>query len=151
MLAILINLTPWHWLSIAVAMLIFEMFSGTVYLLWISFSATITALLLWMFDMSWEAQVGLFTIISILSVIGWHQYDKKRDKKSSRPTLNKRGHQYIGRTFQLIQPIVNGAGKINVDDSSWKVRGQDAPIDTKVKVTDIDGTVLIVETLGEKE
>lgn len=147
-MAWLIELTPWHWLSIAVAMLVLEMFSGTVYLLWISFSAAITALLMWAFDLGWEAQVALFTIASILSVIVWHQYDKKRDKSSPRPTLNKRGHQYIGRTFQLSHAIENGVGKINVDDSSWKVRGDDAPIDTKVKVTDIDGTVLIVEILS---
>ncbi len=148
MMAWLFELTAWHWLSIAVAMLVLEMFSGTVYLLWISFAAAATALLMWAFDLGWEAQVSLFTIVSILSVLAWHQYDKKRDKTPTRPLLNKRGHQYIGRTFQLSHAIENGVGKINVDDSSWKVKGADAPVDTKVKVTDIEGTVLIVEILG---
>lgn len=147
-MAWLFDLTAWHWLSIAVAMLVLEMFSGTVYLLWISFAAAITALLMWAFDIGWEAQVALFTIVSILSVVAWYLYDKKRDKTPARPLLNKRGHQYIGRTFQLSHAIENGVGKINVDDSSWKVKGADAPVDTKVKVTDIEGTVLIVETLG---
>jgi len=91
----------------------------------------------------------VFTVTSVLSVIAWYVYDKKRDKTKPRPTLNKRGHQYIGRTFQLSDAIINGVGKIKVDDSSWKVKGEDAPINTPVKVIDIDGTVLIVEILGE--
>lgn len=149
MIDMLMTLTPWHWLSIAVVMLVIEMMVGTVYMLWISFAAAITAVLLWLIGFGWQMQVLVFTLVSILSVIAWHQYDKTRDKTSSRPTLNKRGHQYIGRTFQLSHAIDNGVGKINVDDSSWKVRGDDAPVNTKVKVTDIDGTVLIVEIIGE--
>ncbi len=149
MMSLLINMTHWHWLSIAVVMLVIEMMIGTVYMLWISFAAAITAALLWLFGFGWEMQILVFTLVSILAVIAWYQYDKKRDKTSPRPTLNKRGHQYIGRTFELSHAIQNGVGKINVDDSSWKVRGEDAPINTKVKVTDIDGTELIIEIIGE--
>ena len=148
MMAFILNMTPWHWLSIAVVMLVIEMVIGTVYMLWVSFAAAITAALLWLFGFGWEMQILVFTVVSILAVVAWHQYDKKRDKTTSRPNLNKRGHQYIGRTFQLSHAIENGVGKINVDDSTWKVRGKDAPVDTKVKVTDIDGTELIVEIIG---
>ena len=111
-------------------------------------NAAITAALLWIFGFGWEMQALVFTLVSILAVIAWHQYDKTRDKTSSRPNLNKRGHQYIGRTFQLSHAIQNGVGKINVDDSTWKVRGEDAPVNTKVKVTGINGTELIVEKFG---
>ena len=148
MMALMTNMTPWHWLSIAVVMLVIEMMVGTVYMLWISFAAAITAALLWLFGFGWEIQILVFTVASILSVIAWHKYDQTRDKTSTRPNLNKRGHQYIGRTYQLSHAIENGVGKINVDDSTWKVRGDDAPVNTKVKVTDIDGTELIVEIIG---
>ena len=149
-MSFLIALTPWHWLTAAVLLLVIEMLVGSYYLLWVSFSAFLVALLQWMFGIDWGAQMVVFTATSVLSVIAWYIYDKKRDKTSTRPTLNKRGHQYIGRTFQLSKAIVNGVGKIKVDDSTWKVKGDDAPVDTTVKVTDIDGTVLIVEILGEK-
>lgn len=149
MMTFLISMTPWHWLTAAVLLLVVEMMIGSYYLLWVSFSAFLTALLQWMFSLDWGAQMVVFSATSILSVIAWYVYDKKRDKTKPRPTLNKRGHQYIGRTFQLSQPIVNGVGKINVDDSSWKVKGDDAAIGTPVRVKDIDGTVLIVESLGE--
>ena len=145
----LIGLSPWHWLSAAVLLLVIDMLIGSYYLLWVSFAAFLVALLQWVFGFGWEAQMVVFSVTSVLSVIAWYVYDKKRDKTKPRPTLNKRGHQYIGRTFQLSDAIINGVGKIKVDDSSWKVKGEDAPIDTPVKVTDIDGTVLIVEILGE--
>ncbi len=146
----LISLTPWHWLTAAVLLLVIEMLIGSYYLLWVSFAAFFVAIIQWMFGIAWGAQMVMFTLISILSVIAWYIYDQKRDKTSTRPHLNKRGHQYIGRTFQLSDAIINGVGKIKVDDSTWKVKGQDAPHQTTVKVTGIDGTVLIVETLGDK-
>jgi membrane protein implicated in regulation of membrane protease activity len=59
--------------------------------------------------------------------------------------LNRRAEQYVGRVFTLSEPIVNGTGKIRVDDSSWKVSGADCDANTKVKVISVDGTVLKVE------
>ena len=149
MIDTLLQLSPWHWLSIAVVILVVEMLVGSYYLLWISFAAFITAILHWAFALGWEAQLLIFTIISMISVIAWYQYDKKRVKKSPRPLLNKRGHQYIGRIVELSQAIENGVGKINVDDSTWKVRGEDAPVNSRVKIVDIDGTVLIVDIVGD--
>ncbi len=149
MMGLLISMTPWHWLTAAVLLLVIEMMIGSYYLLWVSFSAFLTAVLQWMFGFEWGAQIIVFTLSTLFSVIAWYIYDKRRDKTTTRPHLNKRGHQYIGRTFQLSQPIINGVGKINVDDSSWKVKGLDAAAGTAVRVKDIDGTVLIVESLGE--
>jgi len=63
----------------------------------------------------------------------------------TKPTLNRRGAQYIGRTFTLDEPIANGIGKIRVDDSTWKIEGTDCPAGSKVKVVGIDNTVLKVE------
>jgi hypothetical protein len=59
--------------------------------------------------------------------------------------LNKRGQQYIGRVFSLYKPIENGEGKIKVDDSIWKVHGEDCDINAKVKVIAVRGTVFDVE------
>ena len=60
------------------------------------------------------------------------------------PNLTRRAQQYIGRTFNLIEPIVNGTGKIHVDDSTWRVKGPDLPAGTHVRVTGVDGVVFIV-------
>lgn len=61
------------------------------------------------------------------------------------PALNRRGEQYIGRVFTLTEPIVNGVGKVKVDDTTWKVNGDDMEAGAKVRVVAIDGTVFKVE------
>lgn len=146
----LTHLSAWHWLSFAVVALILELGSGSIYLLWISFAAAMTALFLWLFPFSWQGQLLLFTLLSLISTLAWYFYDKKRDKTPTRPNLNKRAHQYIGRTFQLSQAIENGIGKIKVGDTTWRVLGDDAPLDSTVKVIDVSGADFIVKTIGEE-
>jgi membrane protein implicated in regulation of membrane protease activity len=64
--------------------------------------------------------------------------------ETDQPRLNRRGEQYVGRVFTLREPIVNGQGKIRVDDSTWKIQGVDCPSGTKVRVTGVNGVVLQV-------
>jgi membrane protein implicated in regulation of membrane protease activity len=51
----------------------------------------------------------------------------------------------VGRTFTLEHPIVNGVGKVVVDDSTWRVKGPDLPAGSKVRVADIDSVIFVVE------
>jgi membrane protein implicated in regulation of membrane protease activity len=137
-------LTPWHWLTAAVIIIVIEMLMGTYYLLWVGFAAAVTALIQWVFGIGWQAQIIVFFIFSMVSIVAWHYYAKNNPEVDSMPNLNKRGRQIIGRTFNLSHAIINGVGKINVDDSTWKVEGEDLPVGTQVKVTDIRGTILKV-------
>ena len=75
----------------------------------------------------------------------WKVFVKKQHIQTDQPFLNKRGTQYVGRVYSLYEPIVNGQGKIKVDDSQWKVNGEDCPVGTRVKVTAIRGSVFDVE------
>ena len=69
--------------------------------------------------------------------------------ETDQPRLNRRGEQYIGRTFTLDEPIVNGLGKIRVDDSTWKIEGGDCAAGTRITVVGVDGVVLKVENRAE--
>jgi len=139
-------LTPWHWLTFAVVLIVIEMMMGTFFLLWVGFAAAATALILWAVSISWQIQFVVFFVLSLISIIAWYFYKKNNPDVDAMPNLNRRGHQHIGRVFNLSHPIVNGVGKINVNDSTWKVEGiEDLPLGAKVKVTDIIGTILKVE------
>ncbi|MCF6225258.1 MAG: NfeD family protein, partial [Xanthomonadales bacterium] len=59
----------------------------------------------------------------------------------------QRGQQYVGRVFTLDRAIVNGTGKVKVDDSTWRVKGLDMPVDGKVKVVATEGVILVVEAV----
>jgi len=59
--------------------------------------------------------------------------------------LNQRGKALIGRETLLIEPIVNGVGRIQVDDTFWRVNGNDLETGKLVRVVDVDGATLKVE------
>jgi membrane protein implicated in regulation of membrane protease activity len=84
-------------------------------------------------------------VLTILSVFVIRSFFKAHPVKSDQPLLNRRGHQYVGRVFTLGNPIVNGEGKIKVDDSIWKIRGPDCEPGARVRVNGVDGVVLTIE------
>jgi len=85
-------------------------------------------------------------VLSLLTILAWRYVLRDRfPAPLPKRLLNRRGASYVGRTFTLKEPIVDGNGLLHVDDSRWKVEGDDMPAGTKVKVTAIDGTVLKVE------
>ena len=51
----------------------------------------------------------------------------------------------LAHAFTLEEPIHNGIGKIRVDDSTWKIRGENCAVGTRVEVTGVDGTILEVK------
>jgi membrane protein implicated in regulation of membrane protease activity len=102
--------------------------------------------LVWLFPvLSLNAQIIIFSGFSVIAVVAWRVYGKKYPTETDQPLLNKRGAQYIGRVFPLYAAIENGEGKIKVDDTIWKVHGDDCDIHAKVKVVAIRGMVLEVE------
>lgn len=145
----MIEFVFWYWWVLAFVFLILEMLTPGFFFMWLAVSGLITGLVVWLLPaLSLNIQVFIFSIFSVLAVTAWRFYGKKFPMETDQPLLNKRGAQYIGRVFLLHEPIVNGQGKIKVDDSIWKVHGEDCDISTKVKVTAIRGTVFDVEKVG---
>lgn len=141
------QLTYWHWFILAAVLIILEVFAPGAFLLWIGIAAGVVGAALYLAPgMGWEYQLILFSVAAVGSILLWRSYRGKNPVVSDEPTLNRRGAQYVGRVFTLDAPIVDGVGKIRVDDSTWKIEGVDCPAGAKVKVVGIDNTVLKVET-----
>ncbi|WP_289036190.1 NfeD family protein [uncultured Roseibium sp.] len=49
----------------------------------------------------------------------------------------------------LEAPLSQGAGKLSVDDTVWRITGPDLSAGTKIRVTEIDGARLVVEAADE--
>jgi membrane protein implicated in regulation of membrane protease activity len=136
----------WHWLIAAVVMIIIEMVLPAAYFLWMGISAFVVGLLLYAVPgIPLLIQVIIFGVLSIVSVYMYKRHQKMNPEVRDEPHLNRRGEQYIGRSFTLEEAIVNGVGKVKVDDSTWKVRGTDMPAGMKVRVMSVEGTVFNVE------
>ncbi|AEF98744.1 NfeD family protein [Methylomonas methanica] len=137
----------WYWWVLAVGFLALEIVVTGFFFLWLSVAAFIVgAVLLLAPSTSFEMQLFLFSVLAVSSLLGWRKYSRTREvDQTDHPFLNKRGAQYVGRTFEVVAPIENGQGKIKVGDSLWLVRGEDCPLGSKVKVVAVKGTVFEVE------
>lgn len=140
------DIVYWHWWVLGFGLLLIEMFLPTGFaLIWIGGGALIVGLLAWLIPaLSWQAEMVLFGVLSIASFLVWKKFHAP-PPENSEPTLNRRGYSYVGRNFTLTVPIVNGVGKLSVDDSQWRISGADAPAGTLVRVVDVDGSTLKVE------
>lgn len=143
------QLTYWHWFILAAVLIILEVFAPGAFMLWIGIAAAVVGAVLYFVPaLTWEYQFILFAMASVGSILAWRSYRNTHPTMTDEPTLNRRGAQYIGRVFTLDAPIVDGVGKIRVDDSTWKIVGIDCPAGVKVKVVGIESTVLKVEQAG---
>jgi len=140
------NIQYWHWWVLAMVCLAIEIFAPGAVFIWFSVSAAVTGVILLLLpDLTWQLQITIFGVLTLLSILAWRQYRKNVPEVDSHPALNKRGEELIGRVFTLNMPINDNYGKINVDDTMWKVYGNDCEAGQKVKVTSLNGTVLNVE------
>jgi membrane protein implicated in regulation of membrane protease activity len=136
----------WYWWIAAVVFVVIEILAPGFVFLWLGIAAGIVGLLaLTMPALGWELQFLVFAVLSVAAVVGSRIYLRRRPMETDHPTLNRRGEQYVARVFTLEEAIVNGQGKIHVDDSTWKIAGEDLPAGAKVRVIGVDGTLLKVE------
>ena len=140
----------WHWLILGLLLAILEAFAPGVVFIWLGLAAGVVGLLLLaMPEMAWEFQVVAFALLSVTAVVLARLYLKRKPLESDQPLLNRRGEQYVGRLLTLEEGIVNGTGWVRVDDSRWKVNGPDLAAGSRVKVTAVEGVVLMVERAPE--
>ena len=145
-LTMLEEIVYWNWWVFALILIIVEVLVAGTFFLWMSISAGIVGLVLLLLPgISWQLQLSLFAVFSITSIILSRIWLARHTRAEPPSTLNRRGSQYIGRQFTLTEPIINGVGRLNVDDTIWRVSGPDLDAGAKVVVEAIDGTILKVK------
>lgn len=139
----------WHWWAFGVFLLIVELLAPGMFFLWMAESAFVVGVVKLIAPaLGWEYQLILFSVLSVLSIAVFRLFLKKHPIETDQPLLNQRAAQYVGRFFTLEHPIVNGQGRIRVDDSTWKVQGEDCEPGSKVRVVAAEGVILKVEKAG---
>jgi len=146
MAELLANVDYWHWLILGGVLLLVEVAAAGFFFLWLAVAAAITGLVVLVFpDLGWQYQLMLFSGLSVISIAVFRRYQRNNPEPTDQPALNRRGEQYIGRSFTLEQPITNNVGVIRVDDSTWRISGADLPAGASVRVVGADGVILKVE------
>lgn len=134
------------WMAFGFLLLIVEMITGTFFFLAVAAAAFATTGVAW-FSNDYATQWIAFSVSSVLALVVWHTLrpTAKQHQTDAASGLNNRVRHLIGRQAILNEPISNGIGRINVDDSWWKVTGEDMPIGTHVKVIAVQDMILTVQ------
>ena len=139
-------LVYWHWWVLGVVLLVLEMLAPGIFLLWIGLAAgAVGVLLLVIPGLSWQWQLLSFAGASVSFAVLARFWFQRHPLPTDQPHLNRRGEQYVDRIFTLQTPMVNGTGRLSVDDTTWKIKGPDCSAGSRVRVVGVDGVVLQVE------
>ena len=99
--------------------------------------------------MSTLTQAIVFALLAIAScAIYWRFVRPLAELRNDQPLLNRRGARMVGRRVVVVEPIVNGRGKVKVGDGAWLAEGPDLPVGREVEVTACEGTTLKIRPVG---
>jgi membrane protein implicated in regulation of membrane protease activity len=145
------ELGPWSWWIVAFVLLAAELIAPGVFLIWIGLAALVigaVSLLLWDTAFwAWQLQLVLFAALSVVFALLGRKYFGRNRAASDEPFLNQREASLVGRTATLQEPIVEGRGRIRLDDTWWPVNGEDLPAGTRVRIASARGRTLTIEPL----
>jgi len=135
----------WYWLVLAAAFAVIEIAVPAMVCIWLAAAALGTAAIAWLAPVAaWEYQALIFAALAVAAMAIGRVALARTRVRSTEPHLNRRAEIYVGRTFTLERPIVDGRGRVRVDDTVWLVEGPDFPAGARVQVTGVANTLLRV-------
>lgn len=143
------ELGPWSWWLLGLLLLATELIMPGVFLVWIGAAAIsigVLSLLLWESPFwPWQLQLLLFAALSVAFALAGRRFLAGTNRATDEPLLNQRGASLVGRTAVLQEPILEGRGRIRLDDTFWSVMGPDLPAGTRVRIITSTGRDLTVD------
>ncbi len=141
------ELGPWSWWILGLFLLGLEILAPGSFFLWFAIAAVLVGTIALVADLSWQVNLVLFVVLSAVSLFSGRYVLRKNNREGDDPLLNRGGTRYVGREFILSEPISQGAGRLKVGDTIWRVRGPDLPAGSKVRVTSVENASLIIEAV----
>lgn len=141
-----IDVVWWHWLVLGLLLCVSEILTPGFFIFFIGVAALVTGIINWLLPELPFTITGVFFIFFAVafSFFGRSFYKKSPQRKHN--TLNRRGEQYIGQTFTVIENSKNGYGKIKVGDTVWSTRSEkELKVGDTVTVKSVDGIDLVVD------
>ena len=84
---------------------------------------------------------------TVFAAYFWYHYRVQQRELQSASSPLRTGERYIGQVVTVPSGIEEGSGKIKLGSRHWTLRGPNVPAGAKVRVTGVDGTVLIVDRM----
>jgi membrane protein implicated in regulation of membrane protease activity len=84
---------------------------------------------------------------TVFGLYFWREYRVQQQDLQSASAPQRAGERYIGQVVTLTEGIRDGAGQVKLGHRRWPLRGPNVPAGTRVRVTGVDGRILIVDRL----
>ena len=141
MAEILPTLGLWVWWIIAGLLLIVELLLAGIFFVWLGIAAAIMGLIdIFAPPLDWQVEIAIFAVLSAVLVMAGRPWLKRRQAMDSdRPNLNQRIYDTVGKSYVLDEAIINGRGKVKIDDTLWEVTGPDMPQGAWVRIVGVEG------------
>jgi inner membrane protein len=137
---------PWTWWIVAGLLLIGELLMPGIFLLWLGIAAAATGVLDLVFDLGWKSEIVAFALLAALSVFVSSKFKHGMgNPETDAPNLNNPLQAMIGKRYTLLEPMINGRGKLKIDDTLWDIEGPDVAVGETIRITGINGLKLVVE------
>ena len=122
-----------------------ELLAPGVFLMWLALAAAFVGITDYFIDLSWQLELLAFAGFSLVFVyLARPWYSKSKLQNSDQPNLNQRIYSFVGKSFVLAEPIVDGQGKLNIEGTRWDILGPNLVKGTIVRVTAVEGMKLRV-------
>ena len=142
------NLQFWHWWVFSIVLVILEVFSPGAFFMWMGAAAgAVGVALLVMPHMSWQTQFIIFAVASIAAILLGRTFFNRKSANTDDPTLSQLESELTGNVYTVEKAIINGSGRVQVGESTWKAQGPDCEAGASVKVVGVKGAVLVVESV----
>ncbi|MCF6206525.1 MAG: NfeD family protein [Sulfurovum sp.] len=146
MVALLNEITWWHWIVFGVLLIVIEMSTGTFFMLTLGISALLVGTLDVLFELSFKTEILLWLLFSIVSVIAWMKWFKDRTVSNSGQSNYRL--DTLGTVKAEIRP--HHRGKVLFDtpvlgNTEWHATAKtDIASGTRVKIVEINGQLIEV-------
>lgn len=137
----------WHWIILGILLIIIELGIGTFFILGLGIGAILVGILDLLIGLSFTGALGLWILFSIVAIIIWFKYYKETTVSAS--GQSNKGFDTLGTVSKEIK--ANGRGEVIFDtpvlgNTKWHATSKDnLEIDTRVKISEINGQLIIVE------
>lgn len=135
----------WIWLAIGVLLLAIESMASTEWLLWPAVAAGVVAVLTAVgLHLGLPGEVAVFALLTVIATVLSRRLVSKANP--SGPDINDRDSRLIGQHARVVQPFVDGRGRVFISGAEWpaEIEGEGPGTGANVLVHGVSGSLLKV-------
>ncbi len=145
----LVSPQPWDWWLVGGLPVLLEAVAPGFVPIWLGLAVLATgSVLSLMPELARPWQISLFSLLDLVSADIWPARRRAAATEPEESSLNRRAEARIGLVVALVEPILDGRGKVRIGDTLWLASGPDQPARRRVRVVAAYGALLEVAPIA---